>query len=166
MRRLDVTANGSDLAADSRVVWTDHTPYSGRDKYGCDLENPLAVSPDGQTFVCASGTSEPNGKRLMKWLAYPIGDNPRGRVLYQTESKMGSGSLGYNSGLSDNDIVLWTNQSGSTVIVLWYRFGEPGYSGNGTSAMHFGVISDGQFHPLPTTLITYPTLYAQTAIAW
>ena len=165
IRQLDVTTKGSSLAADSQVVWTEQgTPW--RDKYGCDLENPVVTSPDGRTFVCTSGTTEANGHRLMKWLAYPSGVNPRPRLLYQTDSDMGSGSRGYDNGLSNNDVVLWTNQSGSTVIALWYRFPGPTFSGPGTAAMHFGVIKDGRFYPLPATLITPPVLYAQTAIAW
>ena len=165
MRQLDVTAEGSSLEADSKLVWTDQGTL-WRDKYGCDLENPVVASPDGRTFVCTSGTAEANGRRLMKWLAYPSGVNPRPRLLYQTESDMGSGSNGYTNGLSDNDVVLWTNQSGNTVIALWYRFPSPTFSGPGTAAMHFGVIRDGRFYPLPASLVTTPTLYAQTAIAW
>jgi hypothetical protein len=161
VRQLDVTAKGGSLAADSRIVWTDQSYPSQRDKYGCDLDNPLAVSPDGATFICPSGTSEANGDRLMKWVVYPSGVNPRGRVLYQTESNMGSGSSGYNSGLSDDDVVLWTSQSGSTLIVLWYRFGA-----NEATSIHFGVISNGRFFPLPATLITNPTLFSQMSIAW
>jgi hypothetical protein len=161
VRQLDVSAKGSSLAADSPIVWTDQTDRSQRDKYGCDLDNPLAVSPDGQTFVCPSGTSEANGERLMKWLVYPSGVNPRGRVLYQTESNMGTGSSGYNSGLSDNDVVLWTNQSGSTLIVLWYRI-----AANEVTTTHFGVISNGRFFPLPAALITDPTFFSPMSIAW
>ena len=97
----------------------------------------------------------------MKWVVYPSGVNPRGCVLYQTESNMGAGSSGYNNGLSDNDDVLWTSQSGSTVIALWYRFVE-----NGATSIHFGVISNGRFSPLPTALITDPTLFSQMSIAW
>ena len=52
VRQLDVTSKGGSLAADSRIVWTDQSYPSQRDKYGCDLDNPLAVSPDGRTFVC------------------------------------------------------------------------------------------------------------------
>jgi hypothetical protein len=166
IRRLNVTAKGSSLAADSRVVWTGQSLSSGRDKYGCDLFNPMGVSQNGRTFVCASGTPKANGNRLMKWLAYPSGVNPRGRLLYQKENNMGSGTTGYNSGLSDNDVVLWTNQSGSTVIVLWYRFSPPGYSGTGVNFIHFGVISNGRFFPLPASLIKAWTLYTQAAIAW
>lgn len=124
-----MTAKGSSLAADSRVVWTDQSRSSGRDKYGCDLENPLAVSPDGRTFTCASGTGQANGDRLMKWLAYAPGVNPRGRLLYRTESDMGSGSSGYINGMSDNDVVLWVNHSGSTVIALWVPEEPPRGSG-------------------------------------
>ncbi len=161
LRELDVTAKGSSLQADSQVVWTEQTPNSGRDKYGCDLNNPLAISPDGRSFVCASGTAEANGERLMKWLAYPTGVNSRGRLVYQTESDMGSGSSGYGSGMSDNDLVLWASQSGSTVIALWWRF-----VGNQPGEVHFGVIHDGRFSALPTTLITTPALYFPAAIAW
>ena len=163
VRQLDVSATGSSLAADSRIVWTDQSYPSQRDKYGCDLNNPLAVSPNGRTFVCASGTSEANGDRLMKWVVYPSGVNPRGRVLYQTESNMGTGSSGYSGGLSDNDVVLWTNQSASTMIVLWYRFGTSDLTSTST---HFGVISNGRFFPLPAALITSPTLFSPMSIAW
>jgi hypothetical protein len=57
------------------------------------------------------------------------------------KSDMGSGSSGYGSGR---------------------RFG-----GNQAAVdVHVGVISDGRFSPLPTSLITTPTLYSPTAIAW
>ena len=161
MRELDVTANGSSLQSDSQVVWTEQVPNSGRDKYGCDLENPLAVSPNGRSFVCASGTAEANGERLMKWLVYPTGVKSSGRLAYQMESDMGSGSSGYGGGLNDNDLVLWANQSGSTIIALWWR-----YEGNQTGDVHFGVISKGRFSPLPTALITSPTFFSPMSIAW
>jgi hypothetical protein len=162
MRELDVTAKGSSLQADSQVVWTEQTPNSGRDKYGCDLNNPLAISPTGQSFVCASGTAEANGERLMKWLVYPTGANSTGRLVYQMHSNMGSGSSGRGFGMSDeNDLVLWANPSGSTVIALWWRL-----VGNQPGDIHFGVISDGRFSPLPATLITTPALFSPTAIAW
>jgi hypothetical protein len=162
MRQLDVTAKGSSLAADSRVVWTDQGT-DWKDKYGCDLENPLAVSPDGATFVCVSGTREASGQSLMKWLAYPSGVNPPGRLLYATESNLGAGTSGYSDGMTDSDAVLWTNQSGSTVIGLWHR---PPFSSIGTNTVYFGVISDGRFFPLPAALITSPTLSSQASIAW
>jgi hypothetical protein len=162
MRQLDVAAKGGNLLADSRVVWTDQSANSGRDQYGCDLNNPLGVSTDGRSFVCASGTGRANADRLMKWLTFPSGASPHGRLLYQTESNMGSGSSGYDSGLSDNDVVLWTNQSGSTVIVLWYRFSNSA----GITGTHFGVISGGRYFPLPATLITNATAWSQTSIAW
>jgi hypothetical protein len=38
--------------------------------------------------------------------------------------------------------------------------------GNQPGDVHFGVISDGRFSPLPTSLITTPTLNSPTAIAW
>jgi hypothetical protein len=159
MRQLDVTAAGSSLQTDSQVVWTAQTPNSGRDTYGCDLGNPLAMSPDGRTFVCTSGTTGADGEKLMKWLAYPTGANSRGRLLYQTKSDLGSR---YSGGLSDdNDEVLWTSQSGSTLIVLWW-----GFTGNQIDDLHFGVISDGRFSPLPASPITAPTQYSQTSIAW
>jgi hypothetical protein len=163
LRELDVTAKGSGLQAASQIVWTEQTPNSERDKYGCELNNPLAISPTGRSFVCSSGTAEANGERLMRWLVYPTGVNSRGRLVYQTESDMGSGSSGYDSGMNDNnDTVLWANQSGTTVIALWWRFG----GNQAASDVHFGVISDGRFSPLPTSLITNPTLFSPTAIAW
>ena len=97
----------------------------------------------------------------MTWLVYPTGVNSSGRLVYQLKSNMGSGSSGYGSGLSDNDLVLWANQSGSTVIALWWR-----YLGNQVGDVHFGVISGGRFSPLPTGLINSPTLYTPTSIAW
>jgi hypothetical protein len=165
MWRLDVSAKGSSLGADSKVVWTEQTPASGRDKYGCDLENPLAVSPNGRTFVCASRNPAANGLKLMKWVALVPGRNPPNRLLYQTKSNLGSGSSGYGGGFSDDDVVLWTNQTGSTVIALWYRLNFSG-TGSPTTALYFGVISNGKFHALPASLITTPTLYSPTAIAW
>ena len=161
MRQLDVNANGSSLQSDSQIVWTEQVPNSGRDKYGCDLENPLAVSPNGRSFVCASGTAEANGKRLMRWLVYPTGVNSSGRVAYQMKSDMGSGSSGYGGGLSDNDLVLWANPSGSALVVLWWRDLD-----NQVGDVHFGVISKGRFSPLPTGLITSPTLFSPMSIAW
>jgi hypothetical protein len=163
MRQLDVTAAGSSLQTDSKVVWTEQTPNSERDKYGCDLGNPLAMSPGGRTFVCTSGTSGANGEKLMKWLVYPTGANSRGRLLYQTtyqnKSEVGSG---YGGGMSDDDDeMLWTNQSGSVLIVLWWDF-----AGDQIGDIHFGVISNGRFSPLPASLITAPTEYSQTSIAW
>jgi hypothetical protein len=40
------------------------------------------------------------------------------------------------------------------------------FVGNLPGDVHVGVISDGRFSPLPTSLITTPTLYSPTAIAW
>jgi len=162
MRELDVTAKGSSLQTDSQVVWTEQTPNSARDQHGCDLENPLALSPSGRSFVCASGTGQANGERLMQWLLVSAQDNSPARSLYRMESNMGSGSSGYGGGSNDHDLVLWTSESGSAMIVLWWR--DTPYLQ--ASDIHFGVISHGRFSPLPTTLVTSPTFYSPTAIAW
>jgi hypothetical protein len=48
MRQLDVTAKGSSLQSDSRVVWTEQVPNSGRDKYAFrgDQRRPVLPAAD------------------------------------------------------------------------------------------------------------------------
>jgi hypothetical protein len=74
VRRLDVTAGGSDLAADSQVAWSTTR--------GCG--SPL-ISGDGSTIVCVSvtGKSPSSSTMTATWLASPVAAPTRLRTLYK-----------------------------------------------------------------------------------
>jgi hypothetical protein len=144
VRMLNVTAGGSDLIKDSRVIWS--TSSSSVDNYpsGCAWDQDPLVSADGRTVVCVSVTAAPTRQQKtipwrLSWLEYSTSD-PKAppRILYSV-------TINASDTLSFQLFGLWTNASGSSVI---------GYRSNGQFAVakpaFFGVISKGALRSLPT----------------
>jgi hypothetical protein len=135
VRLLDVTAAGTDLIADSRVIWS--APGDG-------CARPPLVTSDGKTVVCPdvsfvtlNGTGNNTHERItLRWLAYSV-PAVTARTLYQAtvETKVASGA---------SIAVLWASPSGDTVIVDWGVARDTEPPGN------LGLASHGKFTPLPS----------------
>jgi hypothetical protein len=167
VRTLDVTAGGSNLITDSRVVWSTSTRQSSTYPIytaGCQWDQNPLISADGKTLVCFS-VSGPPVKRVpgservrwrLAWLANSASPSATVRTLYQDTIVAPAGWQ------ADLD-ALWTSASGDTVLGYWYL-------GSGTTppfAVHFGVISHGTFRPLPTPpTINDPGDTLGLGIAW
>jgi hypothetical protein len=146
VRTLDVTAAGSDLIADSKVVWSARYPTT-IESYppGCRwFQDPL-VSGDGKTIDCVSVTGPPDrgpNKEIvhwrMSWLANSASTPSVARPLYKFTIDAPLASGFWLDGL-------WTSASGAAVLGYWY-FGNL----SKPLPVHFGVMSHGTFRPLPT----------------
>ncbi len=148
VRVLDVAASGHDLLADSRVVWTVPTWHSGGPgavvSCGQETTAPSLVA-NGKTVVCIglSGTPIGSGKKApilwrLSWLSYETSAPTVGHVHYQVTSRNPLTESGPNGN------VLWTDPSGSTLLIAWAPYGPV------NPVTHFGVVSHGKFTPLPT----------------
>jgi hypothetical protein len=136
VRTLDVSAAGTSLLADSRVVWSQYVPPpAGGKSTPPACERPLLVgcgtssaygkgtprtcdtpflTGDGQAVVCGTQSYSASTKRLSAvWLAYPLAAPGRPRVL---------GSATVSADVNDFNgpiAVEWTNSSGTEVIGSW-----------------------------------------------
>jgi hypothetical protein len=154
VRTLDVSSAGSDLLADSHVVWVQyvHPPAGG--KYGkstprtCDT--PF-LTGDGQTVVCTTSSYSATDKRLSAvWLAYPVATPSRPRVIGSvTEPRQVTGFVGPN-------VVEWVNSSGTEVIGAWF----PEVTiGRGVSvASYQAFIGHGRVRPFTAEITGGPPL--------
>jgi hypothetical protein len=144
VRVLDVAASGSDLIADSRVVWSTRIIGSNT-KPACDGVATPTLAASGKTVVCTDinddqSGSGPNSRVTwrMTWLAYETSAPKVARTLYKAADTVSAHETG---GASIN--LLWASASGSTLIIAW----TPDTSDS--RAAHFGVVSHGTFTPLP-----------------
>jgi hypothetical protein len=136
-RRLDISAAGSDLMADSKVIRSWTTPVGDDESSsGCFGGWIQLISADGKTVMCSSvdlvrGTLRNPLSWRVAWLALSI---PTGavRTLYQA---VDGPEVPFFDGL-------WASTSGDTLIVAW------GIDSS-TPRAHFGVLSHGTFHPIP-----------------
>jgi hypothetical protein len=139
-RRLNIAAGGTDLMADSKVIWSTSAPSTQPYSPGCQYGLLQQISADGKTVVCGSISIAAGAERKpvswrVAWLAYSI---PTGsvRTLYQVT--VHTTKTPYSFGL-------WTSASGAAMIGEW-GLG----SANAPSPLpHVGVISDGRFRQLP-----------------
>jgi hypothetical protein len=74
----------------------------------------------------------------MTWLAYQTSAPKAARIVYQVTSRVPAGQGGIDGS------VLWTDPSGSTIIIAW----TPSFTDS--SVIHFGLVRAGKFAPLPT----------------
>jgi hypothetical protein len=162
VRVLDLAASGHDLLADSRVVWTVPTWHSGSPdtKASCGQETTApSLVANGKTVVCIglSDTQIGSGKKApilwrLTWLSYETSAPTVGHVHYLVTSRNAATESGPNGN------VLWTDQSGSTLLIAWAPYGPV------NPVTHFGVVSHGKFIPLPTP--PSDLLDVGPAIAW
>jgi hypothetical protein len=154
VRELNVAGPLSgNLLTDSKVVWT--TPAAdtnGAPACQGSLTDQLTVriSADGKTVSCATArrkgsTSSPRCTMTYSTyrLAAEMSDVGQGRTVSQVSVQENE-----PSGLICDDMVLWVSPSGGTLIGAWFI--DPA-SGLGAASLpvHIGVISHGEFTPLP-----------------
>ena len=167
LRLLDMSAGGSDLIADSRVIWSavsvdNQAIGSSQPDCASVTGNPM-LTAEGKTVVCGAATNTPPTYKgrlpgpvrwTLAWLAYSMSAPTAARTAAR---------LSVNGSLSNPAWVdlVWTNSSGSTLIGVW---GGGSYPGPPPPAdrSHWGVITDGQFLPLPTV----PDMAYLASIAW
>jgi hypothetical protein len=143
-RVLNVAASGSDLIADSRVVWSTRLINSTTET-ACNTDTTPTLAASGKTVVCTNTKADQTGNDpnarvtwRMNWLAYQTSAPKVARTLYKAADTVSAHETG---GASIN--LLWASASGSTLIIAW----TPDTSDS--RAAHFGVVSQGTFTPLP-----------------
>lgn len=115
VRTLNTSAAGTDLLADSHVVWSQYVPAPPRGVYK-EATPQACVTPflsgNGQVVVCATSTYSPSAKRLSAvWLAYLVATPTRPRVLGSIAQPKNVSSISDPPGPVD-----WVNASGTKVI--------------------------------------------------
>jgi len=137
VRVVSMTGGGSDLIADSRVLW------SSQHSAVC-LHNGVLVSSDGKTLLCLDSTAaikKIDGKYKFNFkltvFAFSASTPKSGHFLFTIASGWTHGGIvAFN--------VLWHDASGGAVVMNWY-------SGSGSKpGWHTGVFSHGSFRALPT----------------
>jgi hypothetical protein len=161
VRELDVTADGSDLLADSQVAWSQTQPASSIDhSAACLWEADVLVAADGKTVVCPSayvltGKYRKGDHWTVRWLAYSTTAPTVARTLDTvTIAETVPSTL-----LIDPEEV---SPSGSTVIAAWYLLTAGALS---VSMMPVDMISKGSSTPLPVKLAIIPA-DSDPIIAW
>jgi hypothetical protein len=143
VRTLDVSASGTDLLADSSVVWSQFVPappggnYQESTQKACDT--PF-LTGNGQAVVCATGIYSAVSKRLSAvWLAYPVAAPTRPSVLASVPLPKDVSTVYVT--------VEWANPSGTELIGTW----EPSVVTNGgkdiSTANFNGFVGDGTVRP-------------------
>jgi hypothetical protein len=172
MRLLDMSAGGSDLIADSRVIWSTEgvsNPFTGDySQLSCANTSIIPMlTADGKTIVCAAvkpltpqGPVPAGGGRwTLAWLAY----STSAPTVARTVAQVTVDAPKWTAPAID---LLWADSSGGTLIGTWtletagIGFIDP----NPPPAYrpHWGVIADGKFRPLTTM----GDLNVFSAIAW
>jgi hypothetical protein len=165
VRTLTLRSKGSNLVADSKLVWarlTRSTWYGSRTPLSCALDDRVLVSADGQVVCTAFGalrTYNPNQTAAPACPSVPPWASV-GYLSFSTVTGKQSTLFQYDTSCDVSADVLWTSASGDAVIG-YYALGVP--TPGGSQTVRFGVFSHGTFSPLPVppTTATVP----QT-IAW
>jgi len=144
IRTLDVSKTGTNLLADSRLVWSQYVPAAPHGTrnapHACDT--PF-LTGNGQAVVCGNSTYSPSGKRLSAvWLAYPLATPTRPRVIGSVQEPRGVSS--FNGSIS----VEWANPSGTKVIGSWNPAIELPQHGEEITN-YAGVTENGKVKPFP-----------------
>jgi hypothetical protein len=158
MRLLDMSARGSDLMADSKVIWSVQGIWSqatGSARLSCAVTSlPPMITADGKTIVCAAikvlfrrPSSAPE-RWTLAWLAYSTSAPNAARTLGEltvVASQASPAGVG----------VLWAGPAGSPLIGTWRGVTTP------IDRPLVGMISGGKIRQLPTP----PSAYIG-GIAW
>jgi hypothetical protein len=161
-----MSAGGSDLIADSRVIWSAQSVIdlgTGSSQLGCasSTGNPM-LTADGKTAVCGAATPPTSVLRVtvpvrwtLAWLAYSTSAPTVARIAAQ---------LSVDASVSNPAWVhlVWTDSSGGTLIGVWGGGSYPGPNPPPADRSRWGVIANGQFRPLPTV----PDVNYIVSIAW
>jgi hypothetical protein len=148
VRTLDVNQTGTNLLADSRLVWSQYVPAAPHGTraalHACDT--PF-LTGNGQAVVCGNFTKSPSDGRLSAvWLAYPLATPTRPRIIGSIQEPPDVSN--FNGPIS----VEWTNQSGTEVIGSWNTsVGVIVHGGSATEVTNYeGVIENGTIKPFPS----------------
>lgn len=115
VRTLDIGKPGTNLMADSRLVWSQYVPAAphGTRHAAHTCDRPF-LTGNGQAVVCGNGVYSASDHRMTAvWLAYPLATPTRPRVI---------GSLKEPPAVSNFNgpvAVDWVNYSGTQVIGTW-----------------------------------------------
>jgi hypothetical protein len=113
VRTLAVSQTGTNLMADSRLVWSQYVPASpsGTRAAPHTCDSPF-LTGNGQAVVCGNFTKMATGELLMVWLAYPLATPTRPRVIGSTQEP---------SAVSNIDLITveWVNPAGTQLIGSW-----------------------------------------------
>ena len=157
VRLLNVAGGSGNLIADSTFIWStkvavsalgdaDTVPLAGRCLWIGDGSTLPQVTTDGKTVECITGSigaRQGRGRVTFEWLAYSAGAPKVPRILYKV-------GVDAPLGLDTTSSVLWSGPSGGPMIVEWASEAlPPNKYQTGPWDTHFGVVSHGQFHPLP-----------------
>jgi hypothetical protein len=149
VRTLKLATGDGNLIRDSQVVWS---MRSAANEASACAWPPVTVpwaTANGKTVVCFHVVDDDPGNFVKKarrawqltWLAYPASDPKAAkaaRALYKfTAYSTGAQAEGFSS-------VQWADATGSAMIIAWT------IETTTSSAVHFGVVSDGRYAPLPT----------------
>ena len=169
LRLLDKSAGGSDLIADSRVIWSAQSVTSlrsGSSQLSCGSTggNPM-LTADGKTIVCAAAKNAnppKSANRLivpvrwtLAWLAYSTSSPTVARTVAQFSVEA---SLMNPPGVD----LVWTDSSGGTLIGSSAGGSFPGPNPPPPDRSRWVVIADGKFRQLTTV----PDMNYIVSIAW
>jgi hypothetical protein len=148
IRTLRINAPGTDLLADSHVVWSQEIPVVKPSRrpsiFGVHILGVCYMpflTGNGQTVVCASSARSGHDQRLSAdWLAYPVATPTKPRVL--ASILMPKDVDGVTA-----ETVEWTNASGTELISSWSSFVIT--RGVGKSSVFIGLVGGGTFRPFP-----------------
>jgi hypothetical protein len=149
-RQLDIVAKGSDIAKNSRVIWSAaHTVCGG---------SWMRISADGKTVDCAANSNRQDGKTIrwtIRWLAYSVAARTPPLTVYQAivPAPLTAG-LGMN--------ILWVSPAGTTMLIAWTLTDNHG----APIASSFGIASHGTFTPLKAPEVNEFLEIGPPAIAW
>jgi hypothetical protein len=146
VRTLDVSNAGTNLMADSRLVWSQYVPAAPHGTraalHACDT--PF-LTGNGQAVVCGNFTKSPSDRLSVVWLAYPLATPTRPRLIGSVQEPPDVSN--FNGPIS----VEWTNPSGTAVIGTWNTsVGVIRQGGPATEVTNYeGVIENGKVKPFP-----------------
>jgi len=142
VRTLDVSNTGTNLLADSRLVWSQYVPAAPHGTraalHACDT--PF-LTGNGQAVVCGNFTKSPSDRLSVVWLAYPLSTPTRPRLIGSVQEPPDVSN--FNGSIA----VEWANPSGTEVIGSWNTSVGVGQVTEVTN--YEGVIESGKVKPFP-----------------
>lgn len=118
VRTLSLDAPGTSLLPASRAVWSLDVPLAAYRNSGTSQAcNSPFLSGNGQVVACGTATYSAASRRLTTtWLAYPVADPARPRVLASVQASIQPVDV---PTLSPTSTVEWVNASGTEIIGQW-----------------------------------------------
>ena len=166
--RLNLSRTGSNLIADSGLVWSMSVPVDSTSPQRCTPFSTPMLSADGKTVVCESTsaslaqtgalsyrqTTNTAPSWTVAWLAFSISAPGTARTLYSTTVPAGVGVALQTA---------WTNASGTSALVEW----GPLSSGTALSGLHFGVAGHGAFaRYAPPRVVSTNVNFFLPSVSW